>query len=100
MTVCTRIAPRGLGCQPQLRPPSPYISRGLDIQLAFLHSILESSGQAKPFVPPRQSNIDSDDIGRTTQLGECMMELAYTYPRLHGEALCSDPERFARLHRH
>jgi len=44
--------------QPELRPPSPQISRGLNIQPTFLHGILESSGQTKPFVPPRESNID------------------------------------------
>src|SRR6267154_1994677 len=38
------------------------------IQLAFLHGILESSGQTKPFAPPCQSSIDSDDIGRTGRM--------------------------------
>ncbi len=53
-----------------------FLSRGLDIQLAFLHGILESSGQTKPFVPPCESNIlDADDIRRTAQLGDYTMAL-------------------------
>ena len=43
--------------------------------LPSFRDIWESSGQTKQFVPPRESNIDFDDIGRTAQLGEGMFAL-------------------------
>ena len=46
-----------------------FFSLNFQRSYAFLHGILESSGQAEPFAPPRESNIDSDDIERTAQLG-------------------------------
>ena len=87
----------GLRCQPYYVLLRTKISRDLNTQFAFLHGMLEMSSQTKPFRSPCKSNVDSDDISQSAQLGEYYDDIGI-YPRLHGEGdLRYVPSRVCRF---